>query len=139
MLRRAPLLRTIGTPLWTTGWTNLAREHGGYEWIIDHIHEPLVRAPYHHHDFVALLTDPECGLPVNVTGLDCGCHLPPAHRYGCRVYAYSTTGRSGGVQVRFSHRIGSKAREFVDGQDGYAAQRRLYRQLPAHLRNDPLR
>ncbi|MFJ5032801.1 hypothetical protein ACIQB5_33070 [Streptomyces sp. NPDC088560] len=76
MLRRAPLLRTIGIPLSTTAWSNLDRDRGGHEWIIDYIHEPLVQAPYHHQDFISLLTDPEYGPPITVTNLDCGCRLP---------------------------------------------------------------
>ncbi|WP_172386655.1 hypothetical protein [Streptomyces sp. MNP-20] len=135
MLRRAPLLRTIGVPLSTTAWSNLDRDHGGHEWIIDYIHEPLVRAPSHHQAFIGLLTDPECGLPITVEDLDCGCRLPAEYGYGCRVYAHSATGRPGGLQVRFSHRLGRRARRFTTDRD-YEARRRLYRRLPAHLKSD---
>ncbi|MER5548595.1 hypothetical protein ABT072_40715 [Streptomyces sp. NPDC002589] len=138
MPRRAPLLRTIGIPLSTTAWSNLDRDRGGHEWIVDYIHEPLVQAPYHHQDFISLLTDPEYGLPITVTDLDCGCRLPADYGYGCRVYAHSAAGRPGGLQVRFSHRVGSRARRFADDRDDYEARRRLFRRLPACLTNNTL-
>lgn len=75
ILRRAPLLRTIGVPLSTTAWTNPSRD-GGREWIIEYIHEPIAEAPMHHGGFQNLLTDPECGIPLVVTDFDCTCHQP---------------------------------------------------------------
>ncbi|NUK21945.1 hypothetical protein [Streptomyces lunaelactis] len=132
LLRRAPLLRTIGVPLNTTAWTNLAGD-GGREWIIEYIHEPRVEAPLHHQGFLNLLTDPECGMPLVTTDLDCSCQLPADAGYACRFYACGTTGSPGELQVRFSRRLGKRLEHYTEDQSDYKARRRLYQRLPECL------
>lgn len=132
LLRRAPLLRTIGVPRSTTAWTNLT-EDGGTGWIIEYINEPVVDAPCYHQGFTNLLTDPECGLPIVGTDLDCYCGNPAAFYCGCRFYARSSIGQPGALQVRFSHRSGDRAQLYKDNLDDYEARRRLFQRIPAHL------
>ncbi|MFM9373395.1 hypothetical protein [Streptomyces sp. Da 82-17] len=132
LLRRAPLLRTIGVPLSTTAWTNPAR-NGGCSWIIEYIHEPRVQEPLHHHGFINLLTDPECGLPITTTALRCHCHWLPESYSVCWFDARGVNGRLGTLQVRFSRRSGDKLEDYADEPEDYHARRKLYRQIPSHL------
>ncbi|TLS42632.1 hypothetical protein FE633_29520 [Streptomyces montanus] len=132
LLRRAPLLRTIGVPLSTTAWTNLT-EDGGSEWIIEYINEPGANMPCYHEGFTNLLTDPDCGLLIIGTELDCCCGLPPESYWGCRFYARSSTGQPGALQIRFSRRSGDRAQFYKADLADYAERRRLYQPIPAHL------
>ncbi|MCX4966275.1 hypothetical protein OHA98_15800 [Streptomyces sp. NBC_00654] len=132
ILRRAPLLRTIGVPLSTTAWTNPSRD-GGREWIIEYIHEPLAEAPLHHRGFQNLLTDPECGIPLVVTDFDCTCQQRADAGYACRLYACSPTGSPGEIQVRFSRRLGRRLAHYTADRNDYAARRSLYQRLPESL------
>ncbi|MFD0653024.1 hypothetical protein I1A49_33125 [Streptomyces malaysiensis subsp. malaysiensis] len=132
LLRRAPLMRTIGLPLSTTAWTNLT-EDGGSEWITEYINEPLADAPCYHEGFTNLLTDPDCGLPLAGTELDCCRGLPPESYWGCRFYARSGTGQPGALQVRFSRRSGDRAHFYKTNPTEYEKRRQLYQPVPAHL------
>lgn len=132
LLRRAPLLRTIGLPLSTTAWTNLT-DDGGTEWIIEYINVPLSEASCYHQGFTNLLTDPECGLPIIGTDLDCSCGQPPESYWGCRFYARSSTGQPGALQVRFSRRSGDRAQSYKEELNDYEARRKLYQPIPAYL------
>ncbi|MFJ9979395.1 hypothetical protein [Streptomyces cyaneofuscatus] len=132
LLRRAPLFRTIGVPLSTTAWTNLT-DDGGSEWIIEYINEPVTDAPCYHQGFTNLLTDPECGLPVVGTHLDCSCDQPPESYWGCRFYGRSTAGQPGALQVRFSRRCWDRASFYKDKLDDYEERRDLYEPIPTHL------
>ncbi|MFD6434347.1 hypothetical protein [Streptomyces venezuelae] len=134
LLRRAPLFRTIGVPLGTTAWTNLTKD-GGTEWIIAYINEPVAEAACYHQGFANLLTDPECGLPIVGTDLDCYCGSPAAFYCGCRLYARSSIGQPGALQVRFFHRYGDRAQLYKDNLDDYEARRQTFQRIPGHLAN----
>lgn len=134
LLRRAPLFRTIGLPLSTTAWTNLTKD-GGTEWIIEYINEPAADASCYHQGFTNLLTDPECGLPIVGTDLDCYCGNPAAFYCGCRLYARSNIGQPGALQVRFSHRSGDRAQLYKDKLDDYEARRQIFQRIPSYLAN----
>jgi hypothetical protein len=136
LLRRAALFRTIGVPLSTTAWTNPARG-AGREWIVEHIHEPLVQFPQHHDGFVNLLTDPDCGLRIVETDWHCGCRQPREYGYACHFYARSADGLPGELQVRFTRRLGTRLARYKQDRADYAARRKLYRRVPAHLLRSP--
>ncbi|MCY0931777.1 hypothetical protein OTB20_37470 [Streptomyces sp. H27-H1] len=138
LLRRAPLLRTIGVPLSTTAWTNLT-DDGGSEWIIEYINEPLSAAACYHQGFTNLLLDPECGLPITITDLDCSCDWPPESYWGCRFYARSNTGEPGALQVRFSRRSGDRTQIYKEDLVDYEERRKIYQAVPAHLERTPTR
>lgn len=132
LLRRAPLFRTIGVPLSTTAWTN-PTEDGGTEWIIEYINEPADDTSCYHQGFTNLLTDPECGLPITGTDRECYCSDSATYYCGCRFYAHSSIGQPGALQVRFSHRTGDRTKFYKNDLDDYAARRRIFRRIPAHL------
>lgn len=130
LLRRAPLLRTIGVPLSTTSWRNPA-DDGGLTWIIDYIHAPQEPAPQHHQGYINLLTDPECGLPITQTYLECTCEAPFLSSWDCRFNARSTTGQLGELQVRFTRRVGARLDRYLEWLDDFGDRQRLYRRVPA--------
>ncbi|MFC9755251.1 hypothetical protein [Streptomyces sp. NPDC056921] len=132
LLRRAPLLRTIGVPLSTTAWTNPSLDKG-QTWIVDYIHEPQVPAPLPHQGYIGLLTDPECGLAITRSTLHCSCARFPEYSTECRFNARSSRGQLGALQVRFSRRTGDNLELYQEDRDDYAARRKLYRPIPAHL------
>ncbi|MGW3163322.1 hypothetical protein ACWC9Q_10605 [Streptomyces sp. NPDC001142] len=132
LLRRVPLLRTVGVPLSTTSWTNPA-DDGGRTWIIDFIHAPKEPAPLHHRGYINLLTDPDCGLPIRCTSLQCSCAVSPRPSWDCRFNAVSTTGDLGALQVRFTSRVGAGLDRYLELLDDYEERQQLYRRMPAHL------
>ncbi|AWN29964.1 hypothetical protein [Streptomyces sp. NEAU-S7GS2] len=86
-----------------------------------------------HQGYINLLTDPECGVPITGTNLHCSCDRLPESYRECRFNADSTNGQLGELQVRFTRRIEHWLDFFKEEADYYAARRKLYRRIPAHL------
>ncbi|MER0476975.1 hypothetical protein ABR737_01150 [Streptomyces sp. Edi2] len=136
LLRRAGLLRTVGVPLHTTAWTNPA-DDDGEQWIIEHEHE-VASCPAHHQRFMALLTDPEWGLPLTETHSVCSCGRYPGESNECRVEARSSEGKPGELQMRFTRRTGTWLEPYKRPQSEYERRQRLYVTAPAPAAGSPV-
>ncbi|MEU5900201.1 hypothetical protein [Streptomyces venezuelae] len=133
LLRRAPLLRAVGIPLSTTAWTDADPYGPGELWKVDQEHfEPQAGSGVsHHRPFIAMLTDPECGMPLALEHEACRCATGRCD--DCRVYLRSH-GRPGRLEMRFTRRADFYLERAQSTVFEFERRRRLYRRLPATFR-----
>ncbi|MFC8125404.1 hypothetical protein [Streptomyces sp. NPDC057302] len=129
LLRRVGLIRTLGVPLYVTGWLG-HHVNGGERWIID----PEFAEGYgatSHRRLSALLAAPGWGLPLSPLNERCNCHLPPGYSDQCTIVTGGPAERPGVLEVRAIHRRGDKLRRIQEDRPAaYAAQQQLARSVP---------
>ncbi|QEV21980.1 hypothetical protein CP975_34765 [Streptomyces alboniger] len=98
-----PLLRAVGIPLSTTAWTDADPYGPGELWKVDQEHfvSQAGSGVSHHRPFVAMLTDPGCGMPLALEHE--ACRRATSRCDDCRVYLRSHR-HPGRLEIRFTRR-----------------------------------
>ncbi|MEV3858120.1 hypothetical protein AB0J38_27790 [Streptomyces sp. NPDC050095] len=131
LLRRVPLLRTIGVPLGTTAWTDADPDGPGELWKVDQEHVAVKNGVSHHRPFVALLTDPEAGMPLTVEEASCRCGTGRCD--DCRVYLRGTGHRPGRLEIRSTRRQGLWLETAQQDAQTWGLRQRLFRAVPTKV------
>ncbi|MFE9121418.1 hypothetical protein [Streptomyces sp. NPDC007172] len=128
LLRRAGLVRTLGVPYQVTGW--MSHSTGGQWWVIDPTFSEG-HGPRGHHRFMALLADPEWGVPLSVTDAYCRCEHDTSSFGQCTTVARCPAGRPGTLEVRAVWRRGDWPQRFkARVPEAYAARQQLTAHVP---------
>lgn len=131
LLRRVGSFRTLGVPLCVTGWVGHHESDGGERWIIDPTFAEGHGAAGHRR-LIALLAQPDWGLPIAPLDEHCNCHLPPGYSDQCTTLVAGLAEQAGVLEVRSIRRRGDRLKQLQEyGPELYASRKRLTLPVPA--------